>query len=234
VNCDTARIYAGAVADGEVDGVPSLILEHIRQCHDCSTEVQWQREAQSALAGAISEEQVLPLPLRPQLPPRRQRRYLAATGLAAAVAMLLIIGTLAALPSRAPTPGSGADVAMGDAAHVYGRPAAFTSTDVAAISAWSAGRGMPVAVVSLPGEVATGARVSTIDGHQHVTVIYTGPHGATEVTVVPAAMAGGWPTMEATRMGGASVGLVRRTGDSVIVVTPDDAGLHKTMAALQA
>ncbi len=249
MNCDTARIYAGAVADGEVDGVPAPILEHIDQCHDCSTEVQWQREAHMALAAAIAQKDLRRIPAaRPAPSPRShtnlplaglvaaivRRPRLAFAGVAAALVLLLITATVTGLPGRVANPRSGADVAMGDAAGAYGRPAAFTSTDPAAISGWSAGRGMPAKVVALPGETVTGARISTVDGHQVMTIIYAGPGGATEVTVIPAAMAGGWPTMEARKVGGAPVGLVRRSGDSMIVVAPDDAGLHRAMTTLQA
>jgi len=246
VNCDTARIYAGAVADGEVDGVPAPILEHIRQCHDCSTEVQWQREAQVALAAAIAGKELRRVPAAQPAHSLRslsnlpfvaaivRRRSLAFAGAAAAVVLLLITATVAGLPGRLANPGPGADAAMRDAASAYGRPAAFTSTDPAAISGWSAGRGMPAEVVALPDETVTGARVSTVEGHQVLTIIYTGPRGTTEVSVIPAAMAGGWPTMEAKKVGNAPVGLVRRSGDSMLIVAPDDAGLHQAMTTLQA
>jgi len=248
VNCDTARIYAGAVADREVDGVPTLILEHIRQCHDCSIEVQWQREAHVALAAAIAQMDLSRIPAaRPthSLPSRTKppfaevvtaivrRRSLTLAGVAAVV-LLLITATVAGLPGRLANPGTGADAAMRDAASAYGRPAAFTSTDPAAISGWSAGRGMPAEVVALPDETVTGARISTVEGHQVITIIYTGARGTTEVSVIPAAMAGGWPTMESKKVGNAPVGLVRRSGDSMLIVAPDDAGLHQAMTTLQA
>jgi len=67
-----------------------------------------------------------------------------------------------------------------------------------------------------------------------VTVIYTGSGGTTEVTMVPAAMAGGWPAMEAMKVDRTPVGLVHRGSDGVIVVTPDDSALHAAMTALQA
>jgi hypothetical protein len=126
-----------------------------------------------------------------------------------------------------------AESAMGQAAHAYGQSAAFSSTDGGAIAGWSSGRGMPVEVMALPGEVATGARISRVGRHQVVTIIYAGSHGSTEVTVVPASMARTWPAMEATTVGATPVGLVRRPRDSLIIVSPDAGGLHQVMTALQ-
>lgn len=235
MNCDTARAYCGAVADGEYELVPLPERQHIAACHQCAVEVQWQREAGRAVVGALAE---VPLPF-PAMPARRAHRArpwpaLGLGALAAAAAVLVIASVIG---GRGPTPGAPratADAAMGDAALAYGRPAAFISTDAAAIAGWSLGKGIPVEVMSLPDEVPTGARVSLISGHDVVTVIYTGAHGTMEVTVLPAAMTAGWPAMEATRVGATPVGIVHRSTDGVIVVTPDPGALHSAMTTLQA
>ena len=237
MNCDTARIYCGAVADGELGEVPRGVLAHIQACHDCSTEVQWQREAQDAVAGALVEPPasgILPLPVF--APARRGWRRGAALGVvAAAAAMILIAGTVI-LGRGGPSPAlrPAAELAITDAAHAYGNPAAFSSSDPAAIAGWSAGRGMAVDVMTVPGAAVTGARVSNIQGHPMVTVIYTGAAGTIEVTVVPPVMTGGWPAMEAMKVNRTPVGLVHRGADGVIVVTPSDRELHAAMSALQA
>lgn len=237
MNCDTARIYCGAVADGELAIVPAGVLAHIRACHDCSTEVQWQRQAQDALAEALVDEPVAGILQLPVVPPRAQwwRRGIELGAVAAAAAVLLVGGTMALGHRSGPVDARpAAEVAMGDAAHAYGRPLAFSSSDPAAIAGWSAGRGIEVAVMTIPNAVPTGARVSTIDGHAMVTVVYTGSRGTTEVTMIPSAMSGGWPAMEATKVDRTPVGLVHGASDSIIVVTADDGSLHAAMTALQA
>ncbi|MDQ6747496.1 MAG: hypothetical protein M3010_05245, partial [Candidatus Dormibacteraeota bacterium] len=190
------------------------------------------REAHAAIAGALTEPVGV---ARRYLPPsfKFRRGHLALSAVAAAAAALVLGTLLGGQPGHAPASRPTADVAMSDATLAYAQPVAFASTDAAAITGWSAGRGMPVEVVPLAGQVPTGARVSTINGHQLMTIVYTGAHGATEVTVVPAAMSSTWPAMEATSINRTPVGLLRRPRDSVIVVTRDDAGLHLAMSALQ-
>ncbi|MFN2463278.1 MAG: hypothetical protein ABR573_05170 [Candidatus Dormibacteria bacterium] len=246
MNCDTARIYCGAVADEELGAVPAGVLAHVRACHDCATEVSWQREAQNAVRATLAAEATSGAPPLPLVPRRWARRGLAYGSLAAvaaaAAAMLVMTGPLTTTapvqqqPSRAPRASIRAPVesAMGDAVHAYGRPAAFHSTDAAAVSGWAAGRGVKLEVVSMPGAVLTGARISTIGGREMMTIIYTGARGTTEVTMVPGAMVNGWPAMEAMKMDDVPVALVKRVSDFVIITCPDDGALHAAMTALQA
>ncbi|GAC1330510.1 MAG: hypothetical protein NVSMB17_07910 [Candidatus Dormibacteria bacterium] len=237
MNCDTARIYCGAVADDELALVPAAVLTHVHACHECSIEVQWQRHANQAIASALSVEleERAPAVLPPVLRPPRWRQSRVFIGIAAAAAVLVAVGTLSLGHGyRSATQRPGADLAISDAAHAYGRPAGFSSNDTAAISGWAEGRGLPVEVMTMPDAVPTGARVSTIEGHPMVTVIYTGSAGTTEVTAIPASMATTWPAMEINRVDRRPAGWVHRGASGVIVVTPDERALHVAMAALQA
>ncbi len=230
MNCDQARIYTGAVADGELDVIPPAVLHHIEECHDCAAEVRWQREAQAAIAGALAAEDAWEPPPPGRLATTRSRSFprLAFPALAAAV---LIVAALVGLATRA---GAGSpEIAMSDAAHAYGHDASFRSTDTVAISAWAAGQGMAVRGITVPGKVATGARLSRVVAHNVVTIIYAGSAGITEVTVIPASMTTGWPLMEETRVEANPVGLVHHAGATFIVVSADDASLHEAMVALQ-
>ena len=228
MNCDVAREYCGAVADGALELVPEPVLEHIHACPDCSTEVEWQREAQVAVAAALAA------PLRdPVLAPARWRLTAPRVRWAAGIAAVMAVG-LAVVGLRAyVTSGSSAEAAMLDASHSYGSPAGFVSGDSSAVEGWSAGVGVPVQVMPIKGDQLTGARVSRVMDHGVMTLIFAGSGGSVEVSMVPARYATQWPDMEAKAVDHRPVGLLRHGQDSLIIVAGTDAQLHATMALLQ-
>ncbi|HXA43230.1 MAG TPA: hypothetical protein VNV65_10025 [Candidatus Solibacter sp.] len=228
MNCDVAREYCGAVADGELELVPAPVLEHIHACPDCSVEVEWQREAQVAVAAALVAPlgDPVPAPARWRWATARMRW---AVGVAAVVAVgLAVIGLRADVNS-----GSSAEAAMLDASHSFGSPAGIVSGDRSAVEGWTAGVGVPVQVMPIKGDQLTGARLSRVMNHGVMTLIFAGSGGRVEVSMVPARYAAQWPDMEAKAVDHRPVGLLRHGQDSLIIVAGTDAQLHATMALLQ-
>ncbi|MHB8509762.1 MAG: anti-sigma factor [Candidatus Dormibacteria bacterium] len=234
MNCDLARGYSGAVADDELQLVPGPILEHIRACHDCGTEVEFQREAQRALRLALrdpvaSDHVGVAAPSRAGGAPRPRRPSRIWLVAAAVVATL---GSAAAaqimLPHRGPV-----DSALADAVHAYGTAPAFVSSDEFAVRGWAAGAGVAVEVMPVPGEALTGARVTSVSGHRVVTMVFSGPRGSTEISVVPDAMVRDWPVMEATAIDNRPVGVLHHGSQNLIVVAADETNLHEVMNSLE-
>ena len=246
-DCSDARLYAGAVADGELEAVPDIVRRHIQGCAACRRDVDTQREIQRSLVSALRPEYasagtgaVLQLGRagRPRVLPALPRLPLSwVRGAAVAAVLVLAVGGGLLLPAALrPAPVTSAPLtdsaAMAGAVHAYGEAVDFTSTDPVSLANWSATHGSPVKVMAIAGEVPVGARMRMVSGSRQVTIVYAGGTGAVEMSAVPAALATGWPSMEARTMSGRAVGMMHQQGVAWIIVAPSEADLIRTMSTM--
>ena len=171
--CVAHREYLAAIADGEVELVPAVTLEHVKDCGDCAREIQAHRLLTTRLRQTpdVLEEAGLARRPRHALPTRVR---VIAGGVAAAV-LVAATGIGWIVLSR-PDPVQAAVTAAA-------QPMQIESTDPAQVGQWclqASGRSLPV--VQLDGMQIAGARMDRVASTDIVTIVYTAPSGA-RVTV---------------------------------------------------
>lgn len=171
--CTEHREFLGALADGETELVPAATIDHVRDCRDCSREIQAHKALTRHLRAArdyLHEPAAKPLP-RSGL---RRRAGLIAGTVAAAV---LIAGVAAAWNAFAtPDP-------VRAAVQASAGPLQIQSTDPNRVGAWclnASGKSLPA--IQLDGMQVVGARMDRAPSTDIVTVSYRAPDGA-QVTV---------------------------------------------------
>ena len=183
--CAEARVYAGAVADGEVELVPAGAAEHVAGCERCAREVDLQRASQAALVSALADEaredqaaavrgvtEAASSLRRPGW--RLSAGPLAATAVAAAILVAVGIGAVLMSPSSRPAVTTVPDSAMADAVHGFGGAADYTSGDAASVNGWAGAHGASMPAMPVSGATCVGARAATVGGHPAVTYLYRG------------------------------------------------------------
>lgn len=231
--------YAGAVADGELDLVPREVLAHIESCRVCAREIEWQREINASLAGALAAEAAVPsAPVR-ILPTSRwwSRPRVAALvgGIAAAALLVATVGVLSLGIHGGRTPAVPvAESVMTAAEHGYGTAAALTSSDSGAVGSWAAAHGMgEMQPPNVTGATLMGARSWSVEGRTAITFLYADQGGQTEVTALAGPPPSGWPMSETRMMGGHAVGVLGHANSGMVIVAPDAAELTRAMSAIQ-
>lgn len=232
--------YTGAVADGELNLVPAEVLAHIESCRVCAGEVQWQREVNASLAGALAAEAAEQSGPFRILPPRRwwwsRPRAAALVGGIAAAALLVATAGVLSLGDhgrRAPAV-LVAESVMTAAEHGYGTAPAMASSDSGAVGSWAAAHGMgEMRPPSVTGATLMGARSWSVEGRTAITFLYAEQGGQTEVTALAGPPPSGWPMSETRMMGGHAVGVLGHGTSGVVIVAPDEAQLNRAMSAIQ-
>lgn len=172
--CAAHRPYLGALADDQVELVPTEAQEHVMGCETCSQEVRTHRlldrKLRSGVAAGLPSAvgTATPIDVPNQVPRRRQRR----AAVAAAVLALGGAGGIAVWQVNQEPAGMSAALAASAA------PPQFRSQDAAAIRLWCEGRsGRPMETTGLPGVTPVGARMDKAGGIEVVTIEYQTPGG---------------------------------------------------------
>jgi hypothetical protein len=167
--CTPHREFLAAVADGETELVPAVTLDHIRDCADCTSEIEAHQLLTTKLRQAAEETGREPAGPRPRLTTSERLRVVAA---GAAVAILVsAAGVTWSVLSR-PDPVQAAAVASSE-------PLQIQSGDASQVGQWclqASGRTLPA--IRLDGMQVVGARMDRIASTDIVTVVYTAPSGA--------------------------------------------------------
>jgi hypothetical protein len=239
VTCAEARVYAGALADGEVEVVPAEAATHVAGCVDCSREAEWQRAANEGLVAALAEEALHQAGLGEarRAAARGPRRWnpgsLVATAGAAAVLVAVGVGAVLISPSTAPGRAAPPDAAMADAVHAYGAAPEYSSTELVAVNGWAAARGAALPAMTVAGASCTGARTGSVGGSAEITYLYQQGGSAVEVSVLPGEAPGTWPMSETRMMEGRAVGMVHHGNQGLIVVAGDHGQLMTFISQIQ-
>lgn len=198
-DCLSHREFLAAIADGEVELVPTVTLEHVKDCPDCAREIRAHQLLSSRLreaADSLKEERRV----RPLLPPASNRVRLIAGGIAAVILVAAISVGWNVLSRPDPVQA---------AVNASSEPMQIESTDPDRVSQWClhmSGKNLPV--VQLDGMQITGARMDRVASTGIVTVGYSGPSGA-RVTV-------SWLEGQAPR--GTGVEAVKKSDRELLIV----------------
>ena len=168
-DCAPHREFLAAVADGETDKVPAATLDHVKQCADCTREIETHRLLTFRLQQATERmEETTPMRLRVWPLPARLRWI--AAGVAAAI---LVAGAGAGwLVLSRPDPVQAAVTAST-------QPLQIESSDPSEVGQWclhASGRTLPA--IHLDGMHVVGARMDRVASTDIVTVVYAAPSGA--------------------------------------------------------
>ncbi len=223
-SCTQHREFLGALADSEMELVPTATIEHVKDCVDCARELQ----AHQVLSGRLSaaaDHLNEPAP-KPARYPSLGRRAGFIAGMAAGA--LLIAGGAAAWSAlTAPDPVQAAVLATTSSLQVQ-------STDPIQVSAWcmnASGRSLPA--IQLDGMQVVGARMDRVRSTDIVTVVYMAPDGSH--------LAVGWlegqaPTgsgVEQKNVSGHELLLVHAHGATAVILGSSKAAMWETAAAIE-
>jgi hypothetical protein len=167
--CVTHREFLAAIADGETALVPVATLEHVKNCADCTGEIQAHRLLTAKLRQA-TEELEQATPARRILPLTSGRLRLVAAGVAVAIAIAAagVGGSVLFRPDPVQAAFSASSM-----------PLQVESSDPSQVGQWclkASGRTVPA--IRLDGMQVVGARMDRAASTDIVTVIYTAPSGA--------------------------------------------------------
>lgn len=174
-----------ALLDGELPAEAGAELEdHVGRCPSCAEDMEAQRIARAALrvaAAGITAPSALRGRIRAELRraerPTRLRRWAVAGALAAALAVVALVGALQ-LTGQGARSVQAVTIARAHTAETLGqRPVTFASSDPAAVAGWvhtQTGRSVVVPNYSASGYTLTGVRREPLLGDDAVTMVYEG------------------------------------------------------------
>jgi hypothetical protein len=222
--CAPHREFLAAIADGEIDLVPTATLEHVKHCPECRREIQTHQLLTSRLRQA-STQLTEPTPAPRRLPFVAGRfRIIAA---AVACAILIAAGGVGWFLLTRPDP-------VTAAVNASTLPLQIQSTDPTRIGQWclsASGRAVPA--IELDGMQVIGARMDRIASTDIVTVVYAAPSGA-RVSVSwlegPGALGSG---VEDRQISGHELLVVHSAMGVAVVLGSSNEAMWRTAAAIE-
>ncbi len=191
MNCTEIREYLFAFLDNELDAHLSIELQHhLDHCPTCAQQAEIEREVRRQLGGVLANTQAVPAfdatvlaaalaegRAKPGIArfAWRQRRTAKFVGLAAAVAVIVILWTTTRDVS--PQAGNLADLVVEDYRRFLeeGQTLQLASADADEVSAWLRGQtGLEVSIATLTGHCCklVGARKCTLSGRPAAFALY--------------------------------------------------------------
>ena len=194
MNCTEIREYLFAFLDNELDAPLSIELQHhLDHCPTCAQQAEIEREVRRQLGEVFANTQAVPAFDATVLAATladgragpgtarfawRNRRAAKMVGIAAAVAVMVILWTVTRdVGPPKPQAGSLADLMVQDYRHFVGegKTVQFASADAAEVSTWLRGQtGLDVSIAAMTGQRCklVGARKCTLSGQPAAFALY--------------------------------------------------------------